>query len=93
MANSAPTDPALSSSLPLERKLPLLILGVLALVLALSLGISYYTVRLAALQSSGERLTDMTGVLSSMVQQLVGTRVVAMHRVAADTAVAEALRN
>ena len=60
MVNSALTDTAQSPaaptrSLPLERSLPLLILGVLAFVLALSLAISYYAVRHAAIVSAEER--------------------------------------
>ena len=56
-------------SLPLERKLPLLILAILTLVLATSLGISYYEVRRSAQLSAGERLTHLSHALASLMQQ------------------------
>src|SRR5262245_34563746 len=97
MANSAPTDtsasaPVASPALPLERKLPLLILGVLAFVLALSLGISYFAVRRSALVSTSERLSSLSHVLASMVSQNIGVRLQTMSRVAGDSAIVSALR-
>jgi signal transduction histidine kinase len=92
MGNSGLISRPPSSSLPLERKLPLLILGVLAFVLALSLVISYYAIRRAALLSSGERLASLSHVLGPMVQQPILNRLPLMARVASDTAVVNALR-
>jgi signal transduction histidine kinase len=79
-------------SLPLERTLPLLIFGVLAVVLTASLGVSYYEVRRSAELSAADRLSTLSRVLSSMLQQQTAVRVAGMHRVAADSAVINALR-
>src|SRR5262245_29511911 len=92
MGNSALPDAQTSRSLPLERKLPLLILGVLAFVLALSLGVSYYAVRRAAQQAASERLVTVSTVLAQMLQQQLAQRLGLMHRVAADTSIVNALR-
>jgi signal transduction histidine kinase len=94
MANSELTEQSLSPTraLPLERKLPLLILGVLATVLTLSLGISYYAVRRSAVLSAGERLTSLSHVLSNTVQQMIAARMSAMIRAAGDSAIVNALR-
>ena len=93
MVNSEPTESLLSRirSLPLSRKLPLLILGVLTLVLTLSLGISYYAVRRAAVLSASERLTSLSHVLSTSVQQMISTRMSAMLRASGDTAIINAI--
>jgi signal transduction histidine kinase len=93
MANSGLTEPQLSRSLPLERKLPLLILGVLAFVLALSLGISYYAVRRSAIISASERLVSLSHVLTTFVQQQLSARTTAMERAAGDSSIIRALRN
>lgn len=77
-------------SLPLERKLPLLILAILTLVLATSLAISYYEVRRSAQLSAGDRLTHLSRALASLMQQMTATRLATMRRVAADTAVVNA---
>ena len=84
--------PSQSRSLPLERKLPLLIFGVLSLVLALSVGVSYYEVRRAAQSSAGERLSSLSRVLSSMMLEPIGNRLAVMRRVATDPAVVRSLR-
>src|SRR5262252_7841643 len=91
MVSSEPTEksPSLVRSLPLSRKLPLLILG----VLTLSLGISYYAVRRAAVLSASERLTSLSHVLSTSVQQMINTRMSAMARAAGDTAIINALKS
>ena len=75
------------ASLPLERKLPLLILAILTLVLATSLAISYYEVRRSAQLSAGERLTRISQALASLMQQQTTARLNTMRRVALDTAV------
>src|SRR5262245_1246655 len=95
MVSSEPTEKSSSlvRSLPLSRKLPLLILGVLTLVLTLSLGISYYAVRRAAVLSASERLTSLSHVLSTSVQQMINTRMSAMARASADTAIINAVRS
>src|SRR3954468_8451671 len=91
MDNSAPTNASLSRSLPLERKLPLLILGVLTFVLAVSLGISYYAIRRSALLSASERLAGLSRVLGPMVQAPIVARLPLMARAAHDTAVIAAV--
>jgi signal transduction histidine kinase len=94
-ASWAPTEESRSPtrSLPLERKLPLLILGVLAFVLTLSLGSSYYAVRRSAVLSASERLTSLSHVLSNSVQQMIGARMTAMARAAVDTSIIDAMRS
>jgi signal transduction histidine kinase len=78
--------------LPLERKLPLLIFGVLSLVLVLSVGVSYYELTRAARASAGERLTGLSNVLSTIAAEPIGTRITAMRKVAQDSFVIRALR-
>src|SRR4051812_44364960 len=90
MGNSAPTEGKLSRSLPIERKLPLLILGVLAFVLAVSLGISYYAIRRSAVLAASERLTSLSRVLGPMVQGPITSRLPLMIRAAHDSAVIKA---
>ncbi|MEO6877509.1 MAG: GAF domain-containing protein, partial [Gemmatimonadaceae bacterium] len=80
-------------SLPLERRLPLLVLGLLAFVLAISLSVSYYEIRASAQASARDRLASLSRVVSSLLQQQVGARLTAMHRVAADSAVISALQS
>ncbi|MGH7619624.1 MAG: hypothetical protein ACREPM_20620, partial [Gemmatimonadaceae bacterium] len=81
---------AAHGALPLERKLPLLILAILTLVLATSLGISFYEARQSAQISAGDRLTHLSRALASLLQQQTAARFTNMHRVAADTAVVNA---
>jgi len=78
------------ASLPIERKLPLLILAILTLVLATSLAISYYEVRRSAQVSAGERLTRLSRSLASLMEQQITGRLTAMRRVALDTNVQNA---
>jgi signal transduction histidine kinase len=80
-------------SIPLERRLPLLIFGLLAFVLAISLFVSYFEIRVAAESSSRDRLTSLSQVIGSMVQQQVAGRLTIMHRIAADTSVVSTLRS
>jgi signal transduction histidine kinase len=78
--------------LPFERRLPLLVLGLLTFVLGISLAVSYYEIRQAAEASARDRLASLSSVVSSLLQQQMATRVSVMHRVAADTAVIAALQ-
>src|SRR5215471_1783665 len=86
---SASTSSA-SNSVPLERKLPLLILAILTLVLATSLAISYYEVRRSAELSAAERVSNLSRSLASMQLQQIGVRLANMRRAAADTAIQRA---
>ena len=79
-------------SLPLERKLPLLNLGLFGLVLAASLSTSYYEIRHSAELSAGERLAGLSQVLGSLVEQQTNARLVLMRRIARDSGVQRALR-
>ena len=81
-----------SRSLPLERKLPLLNLGLFALVLAASLSASYYEIKHSAEVSAGERLSGLSKVLGSMVEQQVNARLALMRRIAHDSGVQNSLR-
>ena len=80
-------------SLPLERKLPLLVLGLFTLVLATSLLVSYYEERHAALEAAGERLAALGQAFAALSEQGATQRLVLMRRVARDTAVQNALRS
>src|SRR6185437_13908346 len=82
---------ALPRSIPLERKLPLLILALLGIVVVASLGVSYYEVRRTAELTSADRLASLTSVLAQMSEQSTNTRTTQMRRVALDTAITGAL--
>ncbi|HEY4306293.1 MAG TPA: ATP-binding protein [Gemmatimonadaceae bacterium] len=82
----------LPASLPLERKLPLLLAGLVALVLATSLTISYYEERHAAIDMAGERLAALGQALAAFVEQASTQRINVMRRVVRDTAIQNALR-
>src|SRR5262245_60354468 len=69
-----------------------MIFGVLSLVFALSIGMSYYEVRHAVQLSAGERLSSLSRVLSSVIQTNSGGRINSMRAVAADTAIIKAMR-
>ena len=69
-----------------------MIFGVLAVVLATSLGVSYYEVRRAAELLAGDRLASLSRSLSSMFELQIASRVFTMHRIAADTAILRAFR-
>ncbi|MEP6492714.1 MAG: ATP-binding protein [bacterium] len=92
IANNTATSTERDRQLPLERKLPLVIFGVLAAVLAVSVAVSYYEVRRSAELSAGERLSTLSRVLSTMLQQTTSARIATMHRIAGDSAVIAALR-
>jgi len=91
-ASTFDSPPVAPRSLPLERKLPLLIFGVLSLVLMLSLGVSYYEVRVAAEASAQERLASLARAVSSMAAEPISVRIGQLRRVAADSFVIKALR-
>ena len=80
-------------SLPLERKLPLLVLGLFTLVLATSLLVSYYEERHAALEAAGERLAALGQAFAALSEQGATQRLILMRRVAHDTSVQNALRS
>jgi len=90
--SSSSQPPPAPRSLPLERKLPLLNLGLFGLVLAASLSASYYEIKHSAQLSAAERLASLSTVLTSMVEQQTNARLASMRRVAHDAGVQRALR-
>jgi signal transduction histidine kinase len=68
-----------------------MIFGVLAIVLATSLGVSYWEVRRAAEQLAADRLSALSRVLSGMFEQQIVSRLATMRQIAADTAVLRTL--
>ena len=79
-------------SLPLERKLPLLVLGLFTLVLATSLVISYYEERRSAIEMAGERLAALGQAFAAISEQGAVQRLTLLRRASRDTAVINALR-
>ncbi|MFI5229788.1 MAG: ATP-binding protein [Gemmatimonadales bacterium] len=78
-------------SLPLERKLPLLILALLGIVVVVSVGISYYEVRRVAERASADRLASLSNVFAQLSEQSMNARLAQMRRIARVTSVAAAL--
>jgi signal transduction histidine kinase len=89
--NDNGTTSGVTDALPLERKLPLLILGLLAIVLITSLIVSAYEIRRSAETSAADRLSGLVTVLGSLTEPTLEARLAAMRRVAQDTAVGDAL--
>lgn len=93
------TDPATSSNiesahaLPLERKLPLVVLGLFTIVFVISLAVSYVEIRRSAVEAAGERLSALSQTFGALVEQQTSGRLNAMRRAAHDTAVQSALRS
>ncbi len=79
------------SSLPLERKLPLLILALLGVVVIASLSVSYYEIRHSAELSAADRLSGLSHSTASLSEQNTAVRLTQMRRVARDDAVRGAL--
>ena len=93
-AHNGPPSPSFrtSRSLPLERKLPLLNLALFGLVLAGSLSASYYEIRHSAELSASERLSGLSQVIASLMEQQTNARLTLMRRIARDSGVQNALR-
>jgi signal transduction histidine kinase len=79
-------------TLPLERRLPLLVLGLFTLVLATSLFVSYYEQRRAAVELAGERLEALGQGFAALIEQGSTQRLNTLRRVSRDTAIQRALR-
>jgi signal transduction histidine kinase len=77
----------------LERKLPLLILGILAGALALWLLLTYYEVRRSSVVAAEERLWTLTRTLGNTFDQQNTTRLATLRRLARDSNIIEALRS
>ena len=81
------------SGLPLQRKIPLIVLALFALVLGTGIVISYYEVRHAAELAAADRLQSLSQAIASVSAGPVAARVTNAKRVAGDTAIVNALRN
>ncbi|MBA2684219.1 MAG: HAMP domain-containing histidine kinase [Gemmatimonadaceae bacterium] len=78
--------------LPLGRKLPLLISGLILLVLLASSGAAYLEVERSATTNANERVASLAKQLGDMLQTSVVARGAALRRVANDTAIRRLLR-
>jgi signal transduction histidine kinase len=76
----------------IERKLPLLIGAVVALVLLTALGVAHYEVRQSALKATDERLQRLAGQIGTWVDNALTQRERTALEVAADPAVVALLR-
>jgi len=81
------------SGLPLQRKIPLIVLALFGFVLGTGIVISYYEVRHAAELAAADRLQSLSGAIASVAGAPVAQRVATMRRVAADTAIIDAFRD
>src|SRR5690242_18223521 len=81
------------SGLPLQRKIPLIVLALFALVLGTGIVVSYYEVRQAAELAAADRLQSLSKAIASVSAGPLATRVGNIKRVAADPAIVDALRN
>jgi len=79
--------------LPLGRKLPLLIAGLILLVLLAASGAAYVEVEQSAMVVASDRVTGLAGQLAQLTSASVAARGVMMKRVATDSAVRRLLRS
>ncbi len=79
--------------LPLGRKLPLLISGLILLVILAASGAAYLEVERSATINANTRVTNLAGQLAEMLHASVIQRGVMMRRVAGDSAVRRLLRS
>lgn len=86
------TSDARRRSLPLERKLPLLIFGLLALALVVALSITYYELRRSSLDAAEERLASLSRRLALTSETQTAARLALMRTLARDPAVVHALQ-
>jgi len=77
--------------LPLSRRLPLFIFGVLAGVLAISVSVTAYELRRSAELTAGDRLVRLGRTLGSLVAQPIANRIGMMQRIAEDSAIIDAI--
>ena len=84
--------PGFARSLPLERKLPLLILGLLAGALALWLLLTYYEVRRSSELAAEERLWTLARTVGQSLDQQATNRLNTLRRLAHEPSIIEALR-
>ncbi|CAN5893928.1 hypothetical protein BH23GEM9_BH23GEM9_35150 [soil metagenome] len=71
---------------PLERKLPILIGGVVALLLVTAFGVTQYEVRQSAIEAAGERLGSLAVQVGDWIDDAILARARLMENIAADPA-------
>jgi HAMP domain-containing protein len=81
------------SGLPLQRKIPLIVLALFGFVLGTGIVVSYFEVRHAAELAAADRLLSLSRVIASLSAQPLTQRVIVTRSVAADPAIVEALRS
>ena len=81
------------SGLPLQRKIPLIVLALFAFVLGTGIVVSYYEVRHAAELAAADRLQSLSQAIASVSGGPLALRVTNMRHVAADTAIVDALQH
>ena len=81
------------SGLPLQRKIPLIVLALFGFVLGTGIVVSYFEVRHAAELAAADRLQSLSQAIAQVAGQPLLLRTQALRRVAADTAIVEALRH
>src|SRR5262245_42167699 len=80
------------AQLPLERKLPILVLALFSIILGAWAVASYYETRRAAEAAAAERLSTLARVVGGQIEQLNNMRLAALLSAARDTAVDASLR-
>jgi signal transduction histidine kinase len=80
------------AQLPLERKLPLLVLILFSIILGAWAGVSYYDTRHTAEVAASDRLSTTARVVASTLEQFNSARLALMTTAARDTAVQNALK-
>ena len=78
--------------LSLEQKLPLLMTGVLVIVVATSLALTYQAIAQSAEAAAATRLARVAGQLASSIEGSINQRAALQRRVASDSAVHRVLR-
>ena len=81
-----------TTQLPLERKLPILVLALFSVILGVWAIASYYETRHAAETAASERLSSFARIVGSTVEGLDNIRLAVLSSAAHDTAIASALR-
>ena len=92
LSPSSLAERVLPEQLPLERKLPLLVLMLCGVILGTWASVSYYETRRSAEVVASARLSTLARVVASTIEQLNNARLTAMAAVAHDTAVQMALK-
>jgi signal transduction histidine kinase len=81
-----------TTQLPLERRLPLLVLALFSVILGAWAIASYYETRRAAEAAAAERLSSLARIVATTVEGLDNMRLAALWSAARDTAIVSALR-